>query len=188
MAKDVEIELKFPLKNAQDVIDFLTKNAEFTHEKSQHDVYYNHPSKDFLTDNDNVNEWLRIRVSGDEAEINYKDWQPHEAKVKTHCTEYETTVSSYDQLSKILTALDFKKMIEVKKNRKSWNYKDTEISIDSVYDLGEFIEIEYKGSLSDIEEAREHLFEVIKTISAETEELDLKGYPYLLLKAKGLLT
>jgi adenylate cyclase class 2 len=187
MSNDIEIELKFPLKNAQTVIDFLNKNAVFKYEKSQHDVYYNHPSRDFLEDNDNVNEWLRIRVSGNEAEINYKDWLPHEAKVKTHCTEYETTVSSYDQLRKILDALNFKKMIEVKKNRKSWNYMETEISIDSVYSLGEFIEVEYKGSLSDVVEARKHLFEIIKTISAETGELDLNGYPYLLLKAKGLL-
>lgn len=187
MAKDVEIELKFPLKNAQDVIALLHKEAEFKHEKSQHDVYYNHPSRDFLEDSDNVNEWLRIRISGDEAEINYKDWQPHEAKIKTHCTEYETTVASYDQLGKVLAALDFKKMIEVKKNRKSWNYKDAEISIDSVDGLGEFIEVEYKGNLGDIDEARKYLFEVMEAISAETDELDLKGYPYLLLKAKGLL-
>jgi len=187
MAKDIEIELKFPLKNAHYVIDFLTKEAEFKYEKSQHDVYYNHSSRDFLKDNDNVNEWLRIRVSGDEAEINYKDWQPHDAKVKTHCPDSATTVSSYDQLGKILNALDFKKMIEVKKNRKSWSYKDTEISVDSVDDLGEFIEVEYKGNLDDVEEARKYLFEVIQAISAETDELDLKGYPYLLLKAKGLL-
>lgn len=187
MAKDIEIELKYPLKNAQEVIDFLTKKAEFKYEKSQHDIYYNHPSRDFLEDNDNVNEWLRIRVSGGEAEINYKDWQPHDVQEKTHCSEYETIVSSYDQLSKILDALNFKKMVEVKKNRRSWNYKDTEISIDSVDDLGDFIEVEYKGDLSNIAETRKHLFEVMATLSADTEELDHKGYPYLLLKAKGLL-
>lgn len=185
MAKDVEVELKYRLKNIQTVIEFLTKNAKFKHDKNQHDVYYNHPHRNFLEDINNVCEWLRIRVYGNKAEITYKDYLPRDSKIKTHCTEFETTVASYDQLTKILGALNFKKLIDVIKYRRSWDFKDTEISIDIVKDLGEFIEIEYTGKLDNIEAIRKYLFEIMKMIPAEVGDLDTKGYPYLLLEING---
>lgn len=187
MAKDVEIELKLPLLNGDAAREALAKLAKKKYENFQHDVYFNSPGRDFLAEPDNICEWLRIRLDGDKAQINYKDWQPHEEKIKTHSIEYETNVDSYDQLEKIFTALGFKKLIEVKKTRQAWSYKDVEICLDSVEGLGEFIELEYKGDLDSVEAAREYLFAVLGELNAETGELDLKGYPYLLLGKKGLL-
>jgi predicted adenylyl cyclase CyaB len=187
MAKDIEIELKLPLKNGQYVADFLNKNGKFKYENYQDDSYYNPAHRDFLENKDNVNEWLRIRKDGDRALITYKDWQPHETRIKTHAIEYETGIDSYDQLEKIFGALNLKKLIHVKKVRKSWNFKDTEISIDEVEELGSFIEVEYKGNLSDVEQARKYLFKILEEIGAETGELETRGYPYLLLAKKGLL-
>jgi adenylate cyclase class 2 len=187
MVKNVEIELKLPLLNGSEVEKFLAKNAEYKYESNQHDLYFNPPHRDFLANKDNVNEWLRIRLSGDKAQINYKDWQPHDKKLKTHCQEFETNVDSYEQLDEILKALNFIKLIEVKKLRKVWLYKDAEVSIDSVEGLGQFIEVEYKGDLQDIELARKYLFDILIVIGAKTRELDVRGYPYLLLEKKGLM-
>lgn len=188
MASDVEIELKFPIHNSNRVIDFLNQNAEFKHEKRQHDIYYNHPSRDFLADKTDVNEWFRIRIGGDEAEVNYKDFQPHGAKMKTHCIEYETAVSSYDQLSKILDALGFRELIAVKKTRQIWMYDDVEISMDEVDELGSFIELEYKGQMSDVAEVRKYLHEVLRTIGANEGTPASRGYPHMLLISKGLIS
>lgn len=185
--KDVEIEIKLPLLNKAVVVKFLNDHSSIASESTQHDIYFNAPHRDFLENKDNVNEWLRIRVSGNKAQINYKDWQPHEEPIKTHCTELETSVDSFDQLDKILGALNFKKLIEVNKLRRSWIYKDIEISIDTVKGLGDYIELEYKGKINNIDEARKHLFAVLKEIKAKTKELDVKGYPYLLLKSKKLI-
>jgi adenylate cyclase class 2 len=187
MAKNTEIELKLPLTNGDVLQKLLNSKAKFKYESFQHDVYYNAPHRDFLENSDNVNEWFRIRVAEGKAQINYKDWQPHDEKIKTHCKEFEANVDSYEQLSEILNALNFIKLIEVKKTRKAWDYMDVEISIDSVEELGDFIELEYKGELEDVEAARKHLFEVLETLQAETSELDQRGYPYLLLEKHGLL-
>jgi len=78
-------------------------------------------------------------------------------------------------------------LIEVKKTRKVWNIDDVEISIDKVEDLGEFLEIEYKGNDSNINSIREYLFSFISRIGAQTKEVDLKGYPFLLLEKKTVL-
>jgi adenylate cyclase class 2 len=188
MSTDVEIEIKLPLINAKEVEAALNNQAEFQYQSFQHDVYYNAPHRNFLEDSDNVNEWFRVRVAEGKAQINYKDFQPHDAKVKTHCIEYEAGVDSEDQLSKILQALNFVKLVDVKKTRKAWRYMDTEVSVDSVEGLGDFIEVEYKGKRMNIKAARHHLFEVLKTLGAQTGELDTRGYPYLMLEKLGLLS
>ncbi len=187
MNKNIEVELKFPILNGNNIEDFLTQKATFKYESFQHDVYYNAPHRDFLENNNNVSEWLRIRVAKGEAQINYKDWQPRDKKIKTHCKEFEANVDSYEQLKEILNALNFTKLIEVKKTRKAWDYMETEISIDSVEGLGFFIELEYKGEIEEVELSRKHLFKVLKALKAETGELDRRGYPYLLIEKKGLL-
>lgn len=188
MGKNIEIELKFQLLNRQEVEHFLSANAEFKYESFQHDIYYNAPHRDFLENKQNISEWLRIRIEKDKAQINYKDWQPHENSIKTHCIEYETNVDSYDQLRLILDALNFQKLIDVKKTRRAWIYMDAEISIDSVEELGEYLEVEYKGdALSDITAVRSHLHSIVRKLGAKTKGLDLKGYPFGLLEKKNLV-
>lgn len=189
MSKNIEVELKFKLLNPDAVITFLTSHADFKYESFQHDVYFNAPDRDFLENQENISEWLRIRVEKDKAQINYKDWQPRENPIKTHCKEYETDVQSYEQLGLILDALNFKKLIEVKKTRRAWLYRDVEVSIDEVEELGQYLEVEYKGNgLDDVEQIREFLQSIVAQIGAETKGLDLKGYPFGLLAKKGLLT
>jgi predicted adenylyl cyclase CyaB len=88
MSKNVEIELKFQLRNPIAVAEFLSSQADFRYKSFQHDVYYNAPHRDFLENEDNISEWLRIRIETGKAQINYKDWQPRDNNVKTHCIEY----------------------------------------------------------------------------------------------------
>lgn len=188
MAKNIEIELKFKLHNAGAVEAYLTANAAHQYTSFQHDVYFNPPHRDFLQDQTNISEWLRIRVQPDKAQINYKDWQPRDNPVKTHCIEYETDVASYEQLRHILDALNFSQLIEVKKTRKAWLFKDAEVSIDSVEELGDYIEVEYKGnSLENVDKVRDYLHSIVTELGAKTDGLDLKGYPFGLLEKKGLL-
>ena len=54
-------------------------------------------------------------------------------------------------------------------------------------ELGSFIEIEAKGNFASIEEAKKHLYEILKELSAEVGEQDFEGYPYKLMKQNGLL-
>jgi len=188
MTKNIEVELKFQLLNKSEVAAFLTDRADFRYTSFQHDIYYNAPDRDFLADQGNISEWLRIRVEKDKAQINYKDWHPRDNPIKTHCTEYETEVGSFEQLSLILDALGFKKLIEVKKTRKAWLYKDAEVSIDEVDELGWYLEAEYKGDeLQDVAEIRAHLQSIVDDIGAKTRGPDIKGYPFGLLKKKGLV-
>jgi predicted adenylyl cyclase CyaB len=60
--------------------------------------------------------------------------------------------------------LDIKPIVIVDKKRKIFTYKDIEIALDEVDELGWFIELEAKGEFTDIEEAKAHLHKIAKEI------------------------
>ena len=185
--KNIEVELKFPLLNSEDLIKKLNlitktgKQADF-----QQDTYYNASHRDFLAKKP-VSEWLRLRESSKGFSLNYKNWHTDSNVKTTFCDEYETKVENIDAVEKILKCLDFKPLIVVDKKRSIWLYKNTEIAIDEVKELGFFLEIEAKGNFATVEEAREQLYLILEEIEANVGEQDFEGYPFLLLKKKGLL-
>ena len=185
--KHTEVELKFPLLNHMKLVEKLEsvakpqKQADF-----QKDTYFNPAHRDFLSKKP-ISEWLRLRESKKGFSLNYKRWHNEDGSKAVSCDEFETKIENIDALRKLLESLNFKKLITVDKTRNVWNYKDTEIAIDEVRGLGVFIELEAKGNFTGIEEAKKHLYSVLKEIGAEVGEQDFEGYPYLLLKRNGFL-
>jgi len=59
--------------------------------------------------------------------------------------------------------------------------------LDSVKELGNFIEIETIKDFGTVENVRERIFEFAKFLGVDISEPDKRGYPYLLLKKKGLV-
>lgn len=185
--KHIEVELKFPLLNYNKVIEHLDELAEIKKDGDyQKDVYYVPKHREFLEKNP-ISEWLRVRKTDNSANINYKKWHNEDGQNTVSCDEYETKIDDIISFKKILLSLDFKEIVVVEKKRRVWYYKNTEIAIDEVKDLGCFIEIEAKGNFSSIDDAKKHLYEVIKELKAEIGEQDFRGYPYLLLEKKKLM-
>lgn len=180
---DVEIEVKFPLKNEKAIIAFLNKNAQQkTTRVVQKDSYFTPPHKNFLSPKFPY-EWLRLRESGEETVLNYKHFYPENEKTIDYCDEFETKVDS-PVIRKIFANLQFKELVIVEKSRSTWIFKDIEIAIDNVKGLGSFIELEITTPFEDPKKAKEYLYAVIKEIGVETGEEDYRGYPFLLLERK----
>ena len=179
-----EVEIKMPLCNSTEVKHFLENNAKLKLNEHQLDVYFDSENAGFTRDISHISKWLRVRIEGEKATINYKKWLPEDAVIKTHCDEYEVVISSSDEMTQLLNGLGFFEVIRVDKIRNSWQLEQYEISIDSVEGLGDFIEVEYKGTTDDVSAIREKLFKIVEEIGAVTSDIDLKGYPYLLLEKK----
>ena len=132
---------------------------------------------------------MRIGKRGDKTILNYKHWYiPEGGDTGTHCDEFETYINDSEQMKKIFSSLDFKKLITVDKEREVYVFKDEfEIVLDVVKDLGHFIEIEAKKDLGSVEETRKKLFEFAKNLGVDTSKLDKLGYPFLMMKKKGLV-
>src|SRR5690348_10441285 len=99
--KHTEIERKFALSEPGQMRSRLARlNATLTGQSRQVDVYYNHPSRDFLA-GDVVSEWLRLRTDQDEDgrivfSVNFKQWLPIGSPEATHAAEYESVIGDHD--------------------------------------------------------------------------------------------
>ena len=78
----------------------------------------------------------------------------------------------------------FEPFMVVDKLRRSYIYKNCEISIDTVKGLGDYIEIEYKGEGNDVKKVQDLLEDVLKEIGAYVGKRDYKGYAHNLLELK----
>ena len=84
--------------------------------------------------------------------------------------------------------LGFREMVTVKKHRERFVFKgDFEICLDSVEDLGYFIEIESLRDFGGVEKTRGKLLEFAEALGLKDQRMDKRGYPYELMKKRGLL-
>ncbi|MFI5496702.1 class IV adenylate cyclase [Actinoplanes sp. NPDC051859] len=180
-----EVEQKF----AAPAIDALRKaiaeaGAQPRATSRQIDTYYNAPHRDFL-EPEAISEWLRIREEDNGgASVNFKRWLPVEALTKTHCDEYESSVTDPEAIRRLLHALDFTEMVKVDKFREEWFVTgDTPviIAIDTINGFGTFVEFEFKGEAADTDEAIEQLTRFIAGLDVSLGERINRGYPHMML-------
>jgi len=184
--ENIEVELKFPLLNSEELIGKLSRLiGSGNGSELQKDTYYVPAHRNFL-EKKPVSEWLRLRESKEGFSLNYKKYHNEEGDAVS-CDEFESKVENLEAMKKLLESLDFEEIVCVSKERKIWNYKNVEIAIDAIEGLGEFIELEAKGDFASVDEAEEHLHSVLGELGAKVGEQDFKGYPFLLLEKRGLI-
>jgi adenylate cyclase class 2 len=180
--KDTEIELQAKVENVAPLLSLLEKEGEFQYENRQVDQYFTPAHRDFLAVKPVV-EWLRLRDSDGRYSINYKKWHFDEAGRGLYADEYETKMENFEMAQKILASIDAKPIIIVDKTRRNWRYKDYEVCLDKVKDLGDFVELEYMGKRSSQEhkEIMAEMIKFLKDLGCGKLELNHSGYPALLL-------
>jgi adenylate cyclase class 2 len=180
--ENIEIEIQVKIENGKPLLEFLEKNAEFQGEKHQIDEYFSPVHRNFLEKRP-IAEWLRLRNADGNFSINYKNWHLDKDKKSNYCDEYETKIESLDKVKKIFNVLDFKPVVTVDKIRKIYTYKDYEISIDSVKELGDFVEIEYMGDDEKPDPAKitQEMVNFLKELNLGKIEKNYVGYPFMLL-------
>jgi len=179
---NIEIEIQVSVENSGSLLDFLQAQAAFVGELSQADEYFSSPTDDFLAKRP-VSRWLRLRRSAKGCFLNYKNWHFNELGESHHCDEFETKIEDIDSAKKILLALNFRPIVMVEKVRKIWHYQDYEIALDSVLDLGDFVEIEYIGRDKNVipEEITKAMILFLKNLGVGKITRNHVGYPFLAL-------
>ncbi|MBI5466477.1 MAG: class IV adenylate cyclase [Candidatus Kerfeldbacteria bacterium] len=182
MAKDMEIELKFPLRDVPAEVAFLNAQAKPQKQADrQKDTYYIPAHRNFL-DYTYPYEWLRLRETTRGVQLTYKHFYPENTKQTDYCDEFQTSITDGEALKKILASLNFKEIIVVEKTRSTWEYKDVEIAIDEVAGLGPFIELEAMRHYDNPKDGRDYLYGILAEIKVKVGPEDLRGYPYLVLQ------
>lgn len=152
----MEVEVKYPLKNPEEVINRLNSIAKKDKiEEFQKDIYFELNSK-----------LLRIRESKSGNFISFK-----ERIDDISCNNYSTKIRDIEPMKIILNKIGFKEMKIIEKTRSTWLYKDFEIAIDKLDKFGYFIEIEAHD--------KKDFSLVLKEINAEIESQNFEGYSKL---------
>ncbi len=159
----IEIEIKSPCDNLEEVKRLiLQKGGGEIGSKSQLDLYYAHPCRDFAS----TDEALRIRREGLEHVLHYKG--PKLDRVSKSREEISSPVPDPRSFTLILERLGFKLVSQVEKHRTVLSLEGVEISLDRVAGLGDFVELEIMGD--DLESGRERLLSMMKELGLEKSE------------------
>ena len=181
---NVEIEIKIPINKEEfsELKEKLSTDCTFAGSSAQSDDYYTPAHKNFASEKFPF-EWFRIRKFGDNSLLTYKHYYPERAEINTHCDEFETKILDAEQFEKILSALNFSKLVTVNKKRDLFKHEDLfEVVLDTVEGLGYFIEIEALKDFGSVESARKKLFEYAEQLGLDVSKADKRGYPYLMMK------
>ncbi len=186
---NTEVEIKVEISKDQLVSlqSHLLDLCGKSHVSSQLDDYFSAPNRDFLAVSHPF-EWLSIRKRGSRTILNYKHFFPENEPVFSHCEEIETDVGSKESLERLFVSLGFRKLVTVEKHRESFVFQNEfEVSLDRVIDLGFFCEVEALKDFGGVEETRQKVHGFAESLGLDISKGDQFGYPYLLLKKKGLI-
>src|SRR3989344_4720175 len=179
-----EIEIKLRVQNLEELEKKLTDSGlVISKEITQHDVIYSH-----INDTHGFDESYegciisRIRKENGTSIINLKQQRSGEMDN----TEYETEVKDGDEMHNILLLLGWKPEVEVKKVRKKGKLGEYEICLDSVEQLGNFVELEkLTDDNVDPEKVRKELFEALKPFGLSEKDEETKGYDTQIYQLKN---
>lgn len=184
--KNREIEIQVKVENIIPLRQFLSKKAKYSGSNYLVDRYYTPKHRDFLKKKP-VSEWLRLRESDGKSSITYKYWYYKPNGKSTHADEYESKVDDIDQLQMIFKAIDCKLICTIDKTRETYQYQDYEIALDSIKELGDFVEVEHKGNNNDDSvKITDNMISFLKDIGVGKITRNFNGYPFIKLFPKDV--
>ena len=179
----IEVEIKVAVNNPEKLKNSLYElgfvKGELIREK---DTYFD-TTEDFIRKNDRA---LRLRSSENLASgellhsIAYKG--PKLDKISMTREELETEITDSQVMKDLLVALGYVKMYSVIKTRQYFTLEDLTACIDSVNDLGEFLELEMVVSEEERESTLEHIVEFLEKIGYRKDEIIRTSYLSMLQK------
>jgi adenylate cyclase class 2 len=177
-----EVEVKLPADHDAVRTRLAELGAESLGTVVQRDTYYDAPHRRFAE----TDEALRIRrihdgstsePEPDETRITYKGPRV-DSESKTR-REHETRVDDGETADSVLEALGFDAVAVVEKHRDSYRVDGYTVTLDTVTDVGDYVEVETESD--DVDAAREGAFEVLDDLGLDPTDQVRTSYLGLLL-------
>lgn len=166
-----------------------------THIVQQIDTYYDAPHREFKE----TDEALRIREETDKGKADgetKKNRTAAKGEETTQLTykgplvddasktreESETVVDNRETMDTILKNLGFSPAAVVEKEREQYVFGEYTVTLDTVSDLGEFVEVERVSDDTEIETAREGAFSILHALGLDPNEQIRTSYLGLLIE------
>ena len=186
MSSPIEVEFKFPVDNLVELREsLLALGAQPVKASEQVDEYFNDPLRDFAK----MDIALRIRQSDGKQWLTFKgpNLDPS-AKIRTEIETPLVDQAAAEQIKQTFLGIGYYSVARVAKSRETlaldWDDRHVEICMDTVAEVGEFVELELVVDSTDQQDAAKQALESLAT------KLGLSGsirtsYLELLLKNRG---
>ena len=185
---EVEIKVGVTEQCFRNIERELIKYATPTGTSEQIDNYFSQIGQEFLRPVFPY-VWLSIRTRNGIQTLNYKHFFPEGAEIHTHCKEINVVISSADLMRDTLLDMGFEFLICVTKRRMTFLVNEGfEVALDQVEELGFFVEVEATRDFGGLEVTRMATLRFADSIGLDTRLKENRGYPYQLLKKKGLVS
>ncbi|EMA30609.1 adenylate cyclase [Haloarcula japonica DSM 6131] len=173
-----EVEVKVPadIEVVAERLDEL--GAEQVDTVIQTDTYYDAPHRNFAETDEAFRVRRETRKGETNAKVTYKG-PLLEAESKSR-EEFETGVENGDDIDAIVQHLGFEPAATVRKNRRIYEVREYDVTLDAVDDVGEFVEVEQETD-GDIEPVREGAYEVLRDIGLDPNDQQQTSYLGMLL-------
>lgn len=162
----IEVEVRAKVDSFRGLRQVLGEKARFMGSTHQSDTIFGHPN--FLDSENKVIEGgvvSRIRESGDRKVLEFK-----EIRRGTGGLELKHEITDPVKIREFLEKLGFQEAFVINKVRETYLYRDFLVCLDTVENLGQFIEVEKAASSeSNAGEAWKQCFEVLKEFAPESE-------------------
>lgn len=171
-----EIEVKAKVTNRPALLDALAKlHIQLSDPIEQNDIVFAERLDNFDQFLPGVN-FLRLRNQHGKYLLTLKKSELNE----TESIEHETEVSNPEEVKLLLGELGFKEAVRINKKRQKAKYKDFEICVDEVAELGSYIELEKLVPEGDTIAIQTELFNFLKQLGiTDTDRVEL-GYDTLM--------
>lgn len=199
-----EVEVKVEAAHSPVRARLAELEAERVGRVEQRDTYYDAPHREFAE----TDEALRMRCELDVTATDETDGpDATEATEVTEATtqsadgttkvtykgplvesasktreEFETGVDDGEEMDRILAGLGFDPAAHVEKRREFYAFDGYTVTLDSVVDLGEFVEVEREATAEEVDEVREGAFAVLRELGLDPDDQIRTSYLGLLLE------
>lgn len=173
----MEIEIRAKIQSGKIIENKIKKIPDFKFSGNilQDDQYFKHKM------DKNRKLVIRIRKTAKKNILTFK------AKANgkdTAWSDLDIVIKEPEKLKTILLHTGYEKVVRIKKNRKSYNYKKMEVNIDHIVNLGYFIEIEGRGSKNQRKLIEKKILKIFENLQINKKDIIYEGYVPLALKKK----
>jgi predicted adenylyl cyclase CyaB len=179
-----EIEILYELRDSLPVAQSKLKDYHFEGREHTVDTYYTHPAHRQLQPGpeNRLTACLRIREKSNKAYVAYKN-DIFAGNTWLYSDEYETAVDDAQTIHQIFTKLNYQVLVVIDNTKTVFRKASTEIVLEEVVGLGNFIEIEYKlFAEEDPDQVKQRLRATINALGIHIGQELNAGKPELMLK------
>lgn len=174
----MEIELRAKLENGQKLLDSFMGDSRFNlkSKSDEKDVYFK------ITSDPERKLVVRIRYSNGSTMLTFK---AKATGADTAWKDVDTVLDDPETLTSILLSCGFEQLVVIEKHRASFSFENFEVNIDSIKDLGWFIEVEGRGDDDAREQVETDIKAFLNSIGITESDIVTKGYVPLKLASEG---